>query len=255
MKSHREMPLAIKNSEAIPLIPWVDNRFDDIGFDPRSAYVEQYWLATLGPSSTWFLRYCAGLLDHTSCASLNLHEAASALGIKHEGGASSAMIRTIARACRFRTARIVGDRALAVRRRLPPISNRQFQRLSNEERRRHQEFLASLTSREAVANRQQQRARQLALGLISCGDTINETERLLSGMRMHPAIVAEAVHWACDNLSSVTENRASLTSEPSTDFTNLKVIKGKGSEALKESETEPAKAEPAKNELVVVTAG
>lgn len=204
MKSYLDLPPAIANSEVITLIPWVDKRFDAVGFDPRSAYVEQFWLATLGPATTWFLRHCAGLLDHTACTPLNLEEAATALGIKHEGGIGSAMVRTVARACRFRTARIVGESTLSVRRRLPQVSKRQLQRLPGAARRRHQEFLSINSDVNALALKQS-RARQLALSLINSGDTISETERQLTAMRMHPAVVAEAVHWAWDSISSTDD--------------------------------------------------
>ena len=36
--------------------PWSDDVVDKLGFDPRSSYVEDFWLPTLGPSTTWLLR-------------------------------------------------------------------------------------------------------------------------------------------------------------------------------------------------------
>ncbi len=263
MKSYRDLPPAIANSNVITLIPWVDKRFDVIGFDPRSAYVEQFWLATLGPATTWFLRHCADLLDHTTCTPLNLEEAAATLGIKHEGGVGSAMVRTVARACRFRTARIVGDSTLSVRRRLPQISKRQLQRLPSPARHQHQEYL-SATCNLGVLARHQHRASHLALSLLRCGDTINETERQLAEMRMHPAIVAEAVHWALDNLSNAagTNNTSdgiiagnSITgpdlNASSTDNTS-KSISGSSIYNGSEVHQPHAKSEPAKAELVTV---
>ena len=195
MTSSVNLPPTIINSEVITLIPWLDQRIDAFGHDPRSAYVEQFWLATLGPSTTWFLRHCADLLDETASTAVNLRETASALGIGHEGGARSAMAKTVARACRFRAARSVGSTTLAVRLRLPQLSHRQVQRLPEAAQRRHDEFLTADLSPDAV-DRQQPRARRLASGLIECGDTINEAERQLACMKFHPAVIAEAVHWA-----------------------------------------------------------
>ena len=40
----------------LPIRPWPDPLIEALGFDPRSAYVEQYWLGILGPSTTWLLR-------------------------------------------------------------------------------------------------------------------------------------------------------------------------------------------------------
>ena len=195
MTSSVNLPPTITNAEVITLIPWLDQRVDAFGHDPRSAYVEQFWLATLGPSTTWFLRHCADLLDETASTAVNLRETASALGIGHEGGARSAMAKTVARACRFRAARSVGSTTLAVRLRLPQLSHRQVQRLPEAAQRRHDEFLAAGLSHDAVG-RQQPRARRLASGLIECGDTIDEAERQLAFMNFHPAVIAEAVQWA-----------------------------------------------------------
>src|SRR3954468_992994 len=36
--------------------PWPDPVIDALGHDPRSLYVEQFWLGILGPSTTWLLR-------------------------------------------------------------------------------------------------------------------------------------------------------------------------------------------------------
>ena len=46
------------------VLPWHDALIDPIGFDPRSAYVEQFWLGILGPSTVWLLRRIASGFDH-----------------------------------------------------------------------------------------------------------------------------------------------------------------------------------------------
>ncbi len=33
--------------------PWSDDVVDKLGFDPRSSYVEDFWLGILGPSTVW----------------------------------------------------------------------------------------------------------------------------------------------------------------------------------------------------------
>jgi len=195
MTSSINLPPAVVDSEVITLIPWIDHRVDAFGHDPRSTYVEQFWLGTLGPSTTWFLRHCANLLDAADSTSVNLRETASTLGIGHEGGSGGAMSKTVARACRLRAARSVGSANLAVRLRLPQLGSRQLQRLPEPVRRLHQEFIAVDLSRDAVC-RQQSRARRLAVCLIESGDSFEQTEGLLARMSYHPAIVAEAVRWA-----------------------------------------------------------
>ena len=195
MTSSINLPPAVVDSEVITLIPWIDHRVDAFGHDPRSAYVEQFWLGTLGPSTTWFLRHCANLLDAAESTAVNLRETAGTLGIGHEGGSRSAMSKTVARACRFRAARSVGSTTLAVRLRLPQLSHRQVQRLPEPVQRLHEEFIGLNMSRDTMG-RQQSRARRLAVCLIECGDSFEQTERLLARMNYHPAIVAEAVRWA-----------------------------------------------------------
>lgn len=195
MTSSINLPPAIIDSEEIMLIPWLDQRIDAFGHDPRSTYVEQFWLATLGPATTWFLRHCADVLDETGATRLDLRETASTLGIGHEGGARSAMAKTVARACRFRAARSVGSTTLAVRLRLPQLSHRQVQRLPKSVQRCHDEFLGADLSPDTI-DQQQPRARQLASCLVECGDTISEAERQLACMKFHPAVIAKAVHWA-----------------------------------------------------------
>lgn len=188
-------PATIVETDMVRLIPWTDHRRDVLGHDLRSAYVEQFWLGTLGPSTTWFLRHCAALLEDVDDAAVNLRETACVLGIGFEGGSRSAMVKTVARACRFRAARAVGATTLAVRLRLPQLSHRQLQRMPASLQQRHDEYVAIGGGPDGV-RQQQVRARRLALGLVECGDSINETELHLSRLKFHPAIAADAVRWA-----------------------------------------------------------
>ncbi len=189
-----KQPAAIIDTDVVTLIPWTDHRKDVFGHDLRSAYVEQFWLGTLGPSTTWFLRHCAAVLEGADDAAVNLRETACALGIGFEGGSRSAMVKTVARACRFRAARAVGSTTLAVRLRLPQLSHRQLQRLPESLQQRHEEYLAG--GGPGGLRHQHRRARRLALSLVECGDGINETELQLSRLKFHPAIAADAVRWA-----------------------------------------------------------
>ena len=44
------------DSETLTIRPWPDEVIDRLGFDPRSPYVERFWLGVLGPSTTWLMR-------------------------------------------------------------------------------------------------------------------------------------------------------------------------------------------------------
>ena len=184
-------------AEQLYVRSWDDPVVDGLGHDPRSTYAEQFWLGVLGPSTIWFLRHCRHELDRAPHGFvLDLAEAAGALGLGHNGGRNSALARTIVRAARFGAARSIRPGELEVRRRLPPLSRSQLGRLPGAVQRRHQRFLELEQSREpGVMTR---RARRLALGLVECGDGVDDAERQLAQWRFHPSVAADAVRWAWD---------------------------------------------------------
>jgi hypothetical protein len=136
-------PLLTFPSDSLLIRPWPDDVIDALGFDPRSAYVETYWLGILGPSTTWLLRRLVAGLDHSPEGfELPLAETARQLGLSDRGGRHSPFLRAIARTTQFDLAQPQGDAILAVRRRIPPLNRRQVMRLSpalQEAHRRWQE--------------------------------------------------------------------------------------------------------------------
>lgn len=65
MSSVSVLPADVPSVTILPVRPWPDSVIDALGHDPRSAYVERFWLGVLGPSTTWLLRYVANRLDVT----------------------------------------------------------------------------------------------------------------------------------------------------------------------------------------------
>ncbi len=66
--------------------PWPDDVIDSLGHDPRSHYVETYWLGILGPSTTWLLRrLVAGLDVNPEGFELDLADTARCLGLGDKG--------------------------------------------------------------------------------------------------------------------------------------------------------------------------
>jgi hypothetical protein len=189
--------LADPQVEQVYVRNWDDPIADRLGHDPRSSYVEQFWLGILGPSTIWLLRHCRHELDRSpSGFVLDLGDTAGALGLGHKGGRNSPLARSMARACRFSAARPVGPGELEVRRRLPPLERGQLSRLPPLLQRRHQSFLdAESAGDHATLERQ---ARRLALGLVQCGDGLDDAEIQLGQWRFHPSIAASAVRWAWD---------------------------------------------------------
>ena len=52
-------------ADVMHVVPWVDPVVDALGFDPRSDYVELFWLGVIGPSTTWFMRRLAAGFDRS----------------------------------------------------------------------------------------------------------------------------------------------------------------------------------------------
>ena len=77
------------------VLPWHDQGVDVIGFDPRSAHVEQFWFGNLGPSTVWLLRRIATGFDHfPNGFEMPVTETAGALGLA-SGGRHSPFYRTL----------------------------------------------------------------------------------------------------------------------------------------------------------------
>ena len=118
--------------------PWLDPLVDQLGHDPRGAYVERFWLGVLGPSVSWFLRYVAERLDAAPEGfDLDLAVCAAALGLGRFSGRTSAFPRTLTRCCQFRVARLVNGVTLEVRRKLPPLSPARVANLPESLRHEH----------------------------------------------------------------------------------------------------------------------
>ncbi len=123
--------------------PWVDPIVDRLGHDPRSPYVEEFWLGILGPSTTWLLRRLAAGLEASPIGfDLDLAETATLLGLGAKGGRHSPFMRSLARCVSFDLAAIASEGVLAVRRRIPPLTNRQVLRLPASSQALHRAWAA-----------------------------------------------------------------------------------------------------------------
>ncbi len=175
---------------------WSDPVIDDLGHDPRSNYVERFWLPVLGPSTVWFLRQLADHLDTEPAGfELDLVETARALGVGMRGGKHSPMLRTVDRACRFGAARMIGTTGLAVRRRLAPLTRAQVERLPSTLQRAHTEVIERPRPSRSVEELRD-RARSLALSMLDLGEDDLAIERQLHRWRFHPSMAHDALRWA-----------------------------------------------------------
>lgn len=191
------MPVALPDlsTETLAVRPWPDDVIDALGHDPRSAYVERFWLGVIGPSAVWLLRrLAAGLEAEPAGFALPLGDTARAIGIGGQGQSSS-FARTLGRICTFDLARIELPDAIAVRRKLPPLARRHLARLPESLQEEHRVWQEA-DLRTPELDRQRRRARKLALSLIALGEDLEATERQLLRWRNHPAVSRESALWA-----------------------------------------------------------
>ncbi len=175
---------------------WSDPVIDQLGHDPRSAYVEKFWLPILGPSSVWLLRRLADGLDHNPEGfEIDLVDTAQSLGVGMRGGRNAPLMRTFDRCCRFGAARMHGTTSISVRRRLAPLTRSQTERLPDSLRAEHEQWLSRPTTSPSF-DQMQTRARSLALSMLQLGEDNQSVERQLHRWRFHPAIAHDALRWA-----------------------------------------------------------
>ena len=194
--------------------PWEDAVIDELGHDPRSAYVERFWLGILGPSATWLLRrLVAGFDTAPEGYELDLPTTATELGLGNRSGKHAPFVRSIERCCRFGASELVDAGTLRVRRKLPPLTRVQVERLPDALRAEHQVWLERPGGGQPTLALEQvrHRARQLALSLLQLGEDGETTERQLHRWRIHPALAHEATAWAVDRHRSMQlDHRAAV---------------------------------------------
>lgn len=180
------------------VVAWPDPVIDTLGFDPRSSYVERYWLGILGPSTTWLLRHLASELEaRPDGVDLDLSETARSLGLGARGGRNSPFVRALTRLAQFDLARPHGDGALALRRRVPPLSLRQVRHLTPTRQAAHQRWQQDQLQVSPTEHRER-RARQLALSLFELGEDREATKRQLLSWDYQPDLAERATSWGWD---------------------------------------------------------
>jgi hypothetical protein len=178
-----EMDLPDDGSTVV-VVPWDDPVVDAVGFEVRSAYVELFWLNVLGPTSTWLLRRLVqGLERHPLGYELDLWETARSLGLAYTPGTASPFVRALQRCVLFGVAQPLPG-ALAVRRRVPPVTTRQLSRMPDGLRAAHQTWM-----RPPAADHSG-RARLLAEAMHRAGDEPDLIERQLLALGVAPPLAA-----------------------------------------------------------------
>ncbi len=208
------LPDPLLPTDHLRVTAWPDPVIDSLGHDPRSAYVEQFWLGILGPSTTWLLRrLAAGLEAEPEGFDLALAETARSLGLSSKNGRHSPFVRSLARCCQFSLAQMCGGDGLAVRRKLPPLNRHQVSRLPVTLQDAHRRWLEA-DLRTPDATQRLRRARRLALSLLELGEDTEAAERQLHRWKFHPAVAHDATRWALDRHRQAAQAAQEMTGSP-----------------------------------------
>lgn len=131
--------------------PWVDPIVDQRGHDPRSPYVERYWLGVIGPTATMIMRRFAQSFDAAPDGfTTDLGHLAAAMGLSFRKGPASPFGRALHRCVMFGLAQPMAGGYL-VRRRVPTVSQRHLQRLPADLRAEHEAWARGGTARDPAS--------------------------------------------------------------------------------------------------------
>lgn len=181
------------------VLPWHDPSVDPHGFDPRSPYVETFWLPLLGPSTTLLLRRLADAFDDAPDGfELDCVDVSREIGLGNRLTKRAPFVRTLDRSIKFGMAQLSGD-VLHVRRTIPRLNPRQIAKLSARLRDLHHGWLpedtgdSPETGQGAQRREQVIRATHLARTLRSLGETDLAVERQLQSWHFAPGVAWHAV--------------------------------------------------------------
>ncbi len=204
------MPVPTPSAPAPPAPPtlticaWPDPVLDTMGYDPRSSYVETFWLSALGPTALLLLRHLANRFDtETGMLEISIGETSRVLGLGAREGTSSPLRKCIDRLTRFDLACSDGLTTHAVRRNLPALNPRHVKRLPTSLQHQHEAWLATSSADDinAVAGTVRRPAFRLAFVLFEQGNDPVHVERTLLASGFHPAVCREGTRWAYERHS------------------------------------------------------
>lgn len=185
------------HAESLVIRPWFDPVIDTCGHDAHGRYIELFWVGVLGPSATWlYRRMAAGLAEYPDGYVLELAETAAALGLAVTPGRHSPFTRALQRTVFFGLAHQTDD-GLRVRRKVPPLSRRQTDRLPEHLRAAHPFWVRSPRDVEAA---ELSRASAIASALLTAGDDFAAVEHRLALLRVEPGVVQRAIDLALGDL-------------------------------------------------------
>lgn len=187
---------AFARRRLVRIEPWIDHVTEEIGHDPRSAYVERFWLSVLGPSSLWLIRTLAyGFEAEPDGFNLNTIDVARALGIGDRVGRHSPLQRAVDRLCHFELAYLRGGVTLIVRPHVPWLDDFKVSRLPGQLQLEHQQWEAAALA-ESARTATKRRAAAVALHCARTGGTADDVRRALVAWHYDPVGTEELTAWA-----------------------------------------------------------
>ncbi|WP_420453035.1 hypothetical protein [Ilumatobacter sp.] len=176
----------------VTIRPWIDPVVDESGHDPRSLYVERFWLGVLGPTATWLVRrLVAGFETSPDGYDLDLAATARAMGLSYSPGRSSPFSKAVQRCTMFGLAHSTSD-GLAIRRRIPTVAHRHLRRMPDAVVEAHESW-----QRTTITIDELSRAHRLAVAMLEVGDPATAIEHQLVALGVNDVAAAEAADNAC----------------------------------------------------------
>ena len=167
--------------------PWHDPVVDRRGHDPRSVYVEQFWLGVLGPTATWLMRrLVAGFDHHPDGYELDVAGHRPLARAERVEGTASPFNKAVTRCVMFGLVQRRTE-AWLVRRRVPLVSQRHLGRLPDDVQSQHTQWTATTIHIDALA-----RAHALAAAMLAAGDDRGLLEPQLVAVGVPAPAAAEA---------------------------------------------------------------
>lgn len=187
---------AFARRRLVRIEPWVDNVMGEIGHDPRSAYVERFWLSVLGPSALWLIRTLAyGFEAEPNGFNLNTLDVARTLGLGDRVGRHSPLQRAVNRLCHFELAYLRGGVTLVVRPHVPWLDDFRVSRLPGQLQVEHQQWEAAALA-ESARTATKRRAAAVALHCARTGGTADDVRRAMIAWHYDPIGTEELTAWA-----------------------------------------------------------
>lgn len=144
----------MRDQLSLTISPWNDVTVEALGYPARSDYVEWFWLPVLGPSATWLLRRIDfGFDEFPGGYELDVRATARALGVAARDDTGTIFARALDRLNIFGIAHGAGG-AFAVRRVLPPVSQRHLDRMPEHLRSAHAVWLRQRTATDQLRDRE-----------------------------------------------------------------------------------------------------